>query len=79
MRHGIPGFVADGSGGADFSARLELTKGTLGEVALQLGPWQLRMRQELGGGTFSVDSDGIPIFTDAAGKAYPVKFELLSY
>lgn len=55
------------------NARLELTKGTLGEVALQLGPLQLRLRQEFGAGAFSVDPDGGPVFTDAAGKAYPVK------
>lgn len=55
------------------TARLELTQGLLGEVALQLGPLQLRLRQRYGVGAFSVDPDGAPIFTDAAGKAYPVK------
>lgn len=55
------------------TARLELTKGSLGEVALQLGPLQLRLRQEFGAGSFSVDPDGAPIFTDMAGKASPVK------
>jgi hypothetical protein len=55
------------------NARLELTQGSLGEVALQLGTLRLRFHREFGAGAFSVDPDGVPIFTDGAGKAYPVK------
>ncbi|MDT8992686.1 FapA family protein [Curvibacter sp. APW13] len=54
------------------TARLELTKGTVGEVALQLGPMKVQLRREYGAGTFGVDPNGTPIFTDPAGKAIPL-------
>lgn len=55
------------------TARLELTKGTQGDVALQLGTVRVVLRKEYGVGAFSVDPNGSPIFTDPAGKAVPVK------
>lgn len=44
------------------TARLELTKGSEGEVALQLGPKRLRLQNAYGGGTFGIDADGSPMF-----------------
>ena len=55
------------------TARLELSKGTLGEVALQLGTVKVSLRKDYGAGSFGVDPNGTPIFTDPAGKAFPVK------
>lgn len=55
------------------TARLELSKGTLGEVALQLGTVKVSLRKDYGAGSFGVDPNGTPIFTDPAGKAFSVK------
>ncbi len=54
-------------------AKLELTQGTQGEVALQLGTVRVNLRKTYGVGAFSVDTHGEPIFTDPAGKSAPVK------
>jgi hypothetical protein len=54
-------------------AKLELTQGTQGEVARQLGTVRVNLRKTYGVGAFSVDTHGEPIFTDPAGKSAPVK------
>lgn len=55
------------------TARLEVTQATQGEVALQLGSVKLHLHKEYGAGTFGVDTNGTPVFTDPAGKAVPIK------
>lgn len=54
-------------------ARLELTQGLQGDVGLQLGSVRVQLRRGYGVGTFGVDTNGTPIFTDSAGKAFPLK------
>jgi len=54
------------------SAKLSIGVSVEGPVDLSFGSRAVRLRKEFGKGEFSVDSASLVVFTDPAGKAFPI-------